>query len=131
MLKPVKLALSFAILALLANQTLAFPNMSGQPGATQAAPGQAAPGQAAPGQAAPVQAAPLKGTVTETMKAGGYTYVCLEDGGKKQWVAMPPTEVKVGEQVEVAPGMVMQNFTSKTLGRTFETITFSQGLVKK
>ncbi len=124
MSKSVKLTMLCAILALVAVQAEAFPNMPAQQGGAPATAPQTAP------QPAP-QAAPLKGTVVETMAAGGYTYVCIENGGQKQWAAMPPTEVKVGETVEVAPGMTMRNFSSKSLGRTFESIMFSQGLIKK
>jgi hypothetical protein len=71
-----------------------------------------------------------KGTVVETMNAGGYTYLCLENNGQKSWAAIRETPVKVGEEVEIAHGAVMRNFTSKTLGRTFDAIIFSQGIVK-
>lgn len=71
----------------------------------------------------------MTGKVVETMNAGGYTYMLLEKEGKKNWVAVPPCEVKVGEDVKVQPGMEMGQFTSKTLNRTFENITFSGGLV--
>ena len=37
----------------------------------------------------------LSGKVVETMNAGGYTYVCLEKGGKKSWVAVPEMKVVV------------------------------------
>lgn len=74
---------------------------------------------------------PNKGTVVETMDAGGYTYLLLDNNGQKGWTAIPSTPVKVGAQVEVASGMVMQNFTSKTLGRTFSSIVFSKGLVSR
>jgi hypothetical protein len=78
-----------------------------------------------------VQFVALKGTVTETMNSGGYTYVQLDYNGAKYWAAMPTTEVKVGSNVTVSTGMVMHNFTSKSLGRTFDSIVFSQGLVKE
>ena len=67
----------------------------------------------------------LSGKVLETMNSGGYTYVLIENSGKKIWVAGPQTEVKVGQQVACEPGMEMKNFTSKTLKRTFESIVFS------
>jgi hypothetical protein len=73
----------------------------------------------------------IEGKVVETMNAGGYTYVCVQSNGQKQWAAMPPTEVKLGEVVAINPGAVMQNFTSSTLKRTFDSIIFSSGLVKK
>lgn len=71
----------------------------------------------------------LSGKVAETMNSGGYTYVSLDQKGKKTWVAMPQTKVKVGQNVTCQPGMVMQNFTSKTLNRTFDSIVFSGGLM--
>jgi len=69
----------------------------------------------------------LSGKVVETMNSGGYTYVSLENKGKKTWVAMPETTVKVGQKMTCVPGVVMNNFTSKTLNRTFESIIFSGG----
>lgn len=71
------------------------------------------------------------GKVVETMNAGGYTYICLEKDGKRSWAAIPTTEVKVGDVVEIRPGTEMGRFTSKTLNRTFDNIVFSAGLVKK
>ncbi len=71
----------------------------------------------------------ISGKIVETMNSGGYTYVCLEKNGKKTWVAMPETKVKVGQEVTCQPGMTMPNFTSKTLKRTFDSIVFSGGLM--
>ncbi len=70
----------------------------------------------------------LSGKVMETMNSGGYTYVSLEKNGKKTWVAIPATTVKVGQEMTCQPGMEMKNFTSKTLNRTFESIIFSGGV---
>ena len=64
------------------------------------------------------------------MDGGGYTFVAVEQGGARHWVAIPPTKLEVGQQVTFVPGFVMPNFTSKALDRTFETITFSVGVVK-
>jgi hypothetical protein len=58
----------------------------------------------------------------------GYTYISLEKNGKKTWVAIPETAVKVGQTITCQPGMEMKNFTSKTLKRSFESIVFSAGL---
>ena len=71
------------------------------------------------------------GKVAETINSGGYTYICLEKDGKKSWLAVPPVEVKVGEEIEVRPGMEMGKFVSKTLNRTFDNIIFSPGIVPK
>ncbi|BCS53258.1 hypothetical protein [Geobacter sp. SVR] len=71
----------------------------------------------------------LAGKVAETMDAGGYTYILLEKDGRKKWVAIPEAKVAVGQEVQVAPGMEMGRFTSKSLGRSFDDILFSVGLV--
>ena len=70
----------------------------------------------------------LAGKVVETMSSGGYTYVALENNGKKTWVAVPETAVKVGQEITCQPGMEMKQFKSKTLNRTFESIIFSGGI---
>ncbi|HEB02379.1 MAG TPA: hypothetical protein ENI12_04020 [Nitrospirae bacterium] len=72
----------------------------------------------------------LGGKVIETMDSGGYTYVQIEKDGQNVWFAVPATSVKVGEQVAFQPGPVMQNFKSKSLGRTFEVIIFSGGIIR-
>lgn len=70
----------------------------------------------------------IGGTVTETMNAADYTYMRVKTAGRSTWVAMPATEVKVGDEVRYLPGMVMQNFASKTLDKTFASIVFSPGM---
>jgi len=72
-------------------------------------------------------ASSLTGKVVETMNSGGYTYVCLEKKGKKTWVAVPEMKVAVGQQLSLQPGQEMVNFTSKSLGKTFDSIIFSGG----
>jgi hypothetical protein len=71
----------------------------------------------------------ISGTVAETMDAGGYTYLHIDSGNDmKIWVAIPLTPVKAGDQVVAEGGMVMQNFTSNALNRTFPVIIFSKGI---
>jgi hypothetical protein len=70
----------------------------------------------------------LSGKVVETMDSGGYTYVNIEKNGKKTWVAVPQMKVTVGQNISFEPGMVMRDFTSKTLKRTFDAIVFSPGV---
>ena len=65
------------------------------------------------------------------MNAGGYTYVCLEKNGKKTWVAVPETQVVVGQQMSFQPGQEMRDFTSKSLNRTFTSIIFSGGVLSQ
>lgn len=73
----------------------------------------------------------VKGKVAETMDASGYTYVRLDvGGGKDMWAALPKTVLKVGEEISLLPGSVMENFTSKSLNKTFDKIMFSSGISK-
>lgn len=73
----------------------------------------------------------ITGKVLETMNSGGYTYVQIENPTKgKVWVAVPSVKVKVGQQISFLPGSVMQNFKSKSLGKTFDIIIFSTGVAK-
>jgi len=89
--------------------------------APQAAPQQpAAPTAAAPGQS---------GTVTETMDAGGYTYVQVDTGTEKIWAAAPKFDVKVGDAVVVPQGMAMKDYHSKTLERDFPVVYFVDGVM--
>jgi len=61
------------------------------------------------------------GVVAETMEAGGYVYVKLEDG---QWIAANPFPVAKGDKIQYSGAMEMNNFHSNTLDRTFESILF-------
>ncbi|WP_136516096.1 hypothetical protein [Geomonas edaphica] len=70
----------------------------------------------------------IGGKVTETMDSGGYTYANLERDGKSVWVAVPATQLKVGQEIEIANAMPMKSFSSKTLNRTFDVIYFSSGV---
>lgn len=74
-------------------------------------------------------AAGISGTVAETMDASGYTYVSVDTGAEKVWVAGPKTMVKVGDEVFIPEGSPINNFESKTLGRTFESIIFATSIV--
>lgn len=68
------------------------------------------------------------GKVTETMNAGPYTYVQVDDGTKKIWAAAPQFTVAVGDTVVVPEGAPMPNFYSKTLNRTFDLVYFVGGI---
>lgn len=70
------------------------------------------------------------GTVVETMKVPGYTYMLVDHGAGQSWVAIPETNVATGAKIRYTADMTMNNFTSKTLDKTFETIVFSAGLME-
>jgi len=92
------------------------------PGASRAAASAGDPG------AGTVEQAGCSGTVVETMNAASYTYVQVDTGKEKIWAAAPQFPVKVGDKVVIPPGLPMQNYQSKTLNRTFETIYFVGGV---
>lgn len=71
----------------------------------------------------------ITGIILKTMDSGGYTYLQLDTGVGESWVAIPQSKVTVGDKISCQPGMVMKNFSSKTLGKTFDSIIFSGGLV--
>ena len=65
-----------------------------------------------------------EGRVVATLDAPGYTYMELENSGKRFWIAAPTVRVKMGDRVQFVQSMVMNNFASKTLNRSFDRIIF-------
>jgi hypothetical protein len=66
-----------------------------------------------------------RGKVLETMDSGSYSYVHLDMGSNKIWVAGPQVAgLGVGHEVSMAPGMRMEKFHSPTLKREFDVIYF-------
>lgn len=76
-----------------------------------------APPAAKPGQ--------LAGTVAETFNGGGYTYLRVSTPSGDQWAAVPEASVTKGQSVVLDVSMVMDQFESKTLNRTFDRIAFA------
>lgn len=73
-----------------------------------------------------------EGTIVSVIDTTGYTYMELENGGNRFWIAAPTTKVNKGDHIRFNQEMVMTNFTSKTLNRTFGTLIFvSSTQVKK
>jgi len=66
----------------------------------------------------------VKGEVVEPMNAGGYTYLRLKPKDGETWAAVNTSPVKKGAEVTVENVMVMSNFESKTLKKTFPKILF-------
>jgi hypothetical protein len=61
------------------------------------------------------------GTVAETIDAGSYVYLRLEDG---TWIAANNFAVSKGDQVQYGGVMEMKGFHSTSLDRTFDSILF-------
>ena len=62
------------------------------------------------------------GTVAEVIEAGGYVYLKLEEQGL--WIAANTFAVSKGDTIQYSGGMEMNQFHSKSLDRTFESIYF-------
>jgi hypothetical protein len=118
---PTRRVLLLAALAALAARAAA-------PAFAETAPLRAGGPTAAPPPSAPARAA-AGGKVLETMNAGNYTYARVKTADGETWVAGPETTLSVDDAVEWPGGMEMKKFTSKTLGRTFESILFVDRLV--
>jgi len=70
----------------------------------------------------------VSGKVVETMNSGGYTYALVDESGAKIWVALPKSNLAVGNEITCQSGMVMNNFSSSSLRRVFKNIVFSSGI---
>ena len=68
--------------------------------------------------------------VVETMSSAGYTYIQVEEKGVKYWIALPETQVSVGEEISFYEQMLMEDFTSRSLNRTFDRILFVEAINK-
>jgi hypothetical protein len=70
------------------------------------------------------------GEVLETIDASRYTYVRLQlRSGEDLWAAIPRAKLAVGEPVAIVQSLVMKDFESKTLKRTFPSVVF--GVLKE
>lgn len=72
-------------------------------------------------------ATPHTGKVIQVINSGGYSYVELrKKNGEKIWLAVTAADIAIGSQQTFNPGMIMGNFESKTLKRTFDKIVFTE-----
>jgi hypothetical protein len=51
-----------------------------------------------------------------------YTYMDVEEGGERFWIAIPKKDVQVGETYYYLGGLLKRNFKSQEYDRVFETI---------
>jgi len=66
----------------------------------------------------------VRGKVLETMNASSYTYLRLQTADGETWAAVNAVPAKVGDEVTIHDAIVMTDFESKALGRTFDAIVF-------
>ena len=69
-----------------------------------------------------------QGKVVSVQQAGGYTYLEVDSNGKTLWLASSPVRFAPGDEVRWGDSAVMRNFTSKSLGRTFDELLFVSGV---
>lgn len=66
----------------------------------------------------------------EAMDAGTYTYVKLDENGRQFWAAITAMPVEVGKTYAYSGAMMMKDFESKKLGRTFDSVMFIQNFTE-
>ncbi len=76
----------------------------------------------AAGQEGPAQK--HTGKVLETIDVPNYTYLKLATENGETWAAIPQSKIPVGEKVTVLQSLVMKDFESPTLKRTFKSVVF-------
>jgi hypothetical protein len=81
------------------------------------------------GKGAPEAQLPQKAKVLSTIDAAPYTYLEVTQNKKTLWLAANAVPAKKGDVIRFDDGMVMTNFHSKTLNRTFPNVTFVNRVV--
>jgi hypothetical protein len=70
-----------------------------------------------------------KAKVLSTLDAPPYTYLEVTQNKKTLWLAANAVGAKKGDVIRYDEGMVMTNFQSKTLNRTFPSVIFVNRVV--
>ena len=96
----------------------------GAPGAAPGGHGMAAGGHGG-AEAADAQVPNKKGKVLTVLDAKTFTYLEIEDGGKKQWLAAPALAVKVGDKIAYVDAQVQPKFHSNLLNRDFTNLVMT------
>jgi len=65
-----------------------------------------------------------QGRVVSHVSVPGYSYLEVENGANRIWIAGNPMEIHAGQVVAWGQAAMMRNFYSKALDRTFEEILF-------
>lgn len=94
------------------------------------APADMAAGNAHGGMAVAGDAHGKQGKVVFAQVSAGYLYLEVDTADGHVWIASPAQEIHEGEMVTWADASEMTNFTSKSLGRTFDKILFASGVKK-
>ena len=77
-----------------------------------------------PPAGAPAPTGSITGKVLERIDASPYCYLRLQTARGEVWAAVPEAKIEKGTDVTVVNPMLMSNFESKTLNRTFAEVYF-------
>ncbi|MEN8201853.1 MAG: GW dipeptide domain-containing protein [Bacteroidota bacterium] len=66
--------------------------------------------------------------VLEVEQVANYTYLLVKARGPEYWIAVPTMEAGVGDTYQYQGGMLMEDFHSKELDRTFDEVLFLEAL---
>lgn len=66
--------------------------------------------------------------VSEVLQTNNYTYLLVKENDTETWLAVPKMNAAKGETYYYDGGMLMENFASKELNRTFEKIYFLESV---
>ena len=64
------------------------------------------------------------GKVIEKISASGYSYLQVVENKNEYWIAVPSMEIEIGETIYFSKFMVMEDFNSPTIDKTFDEILF-------
>ncbi len=64
----------------------------------------------------------------EIEKAGGYVYVKVSENEEEYWIAIPNTNLEIGQTYYYDGGTKMTNFKSNELNKTFDEVIFVEAL---
>jgi hypothetical protein len=81
-----------------------------------------------PGQTVQLQPGVHKIVVKEVIQTNNYTYLNVDENGADKWLAVSKMEANKGDTYYYTGGFEMNNFESKELGRTFESVYFLQSV---
>jgi len=67
---------------------------------------------------------PHIGKVIDKIPAKGYTYLQVSENKNDYWIAVPTMEIEIGETVYFSRFMVMEDFSSENIDKSFDEILF-------
>jgi hypothetical protein len=75
-----------------------------------------------------IDGTPFQGEVLESVNAGSYTYMRLKTKDGEVWAATMLSNYPKGMKVQLHDPMLMTNFESRALNRTFDEIVFASAV---